>query len=387
VRQISVDERRARLARRHHLAPSAKTNDVAVIARDLVGVHGTDPVSVFLSVGARTKKPSIAGVDGALYEDRSLVRMLAMRRTLFVEPLELLPFVQAGASDAVAARERARLVKFIGDAGIARDPGPWLRKVEKAALRALSARGEATAGELAADVAELGEKLVLSRGKKYEATVSISGRVLLLLAAEGRVVRGRPRGSWVSTQYRWTTAEAWLGAPIAPVPADEARVALVRLWLRSFGPGTVDDIKWWTGWNLGEVRKALEVVQPVEVDAGLVLADDVAPVRAGRPWVALLPALDATTMGWKERGWYLGDHGPVLFDRMGNAGPTVWCEGRVVGGWAQRRDGEIVYELLEDIGREAVVAVDAAAEAVQALVGDIRYTHRFPTPLERNLRG
>jgi hypothetical protein len=149
----------------------------------------------------------------------------------------------------------------------------------------------------------------------------------------------------------------------------------------------VDDIKWWTGWNMGEVRKALTVVQPVEVDAGVVLADDVAPVRAGRPWVALLPALDATTMGWKERGWYLGDHGPALFDRMGNAGPTVWCDGRVVGGWAQRRDGEILYELLEDVGREAVAAVDAAAEAVQGLVGDIRYTHRFPTPLERILRG
>jgi hypothetical protein len=361
---------------------------VAVIARDLVGLHGTDAVSVFLSAAARMKKPSITDVDSALYEERSLVRMLAMRRTLFVEPLDLLSIVQAGASDAVAARERARLVKFIGDAGIARDPGAWLRKVEKAAVRALAARGEATAGELAVDVAELGEKLVLSRGKKYEATVSISGRVLSLLAVEGRVVRGRPRGSWVSTQYRWATAEAWLGAPIARVPVGEARASLVRHWLRSFGPGTVDDIKWWTGWNLGEVRKALEVVQPVEVDAGLVLKDDVAPVRVGRrPWVALLPALDATTMGWKDRGWYLGDHGPVLFDRMGNAGPTVWCDGRVVGGWAQRRDGEIAYELLEDIGREAVAAVDAAAEAVQGLVGDIRYTHRFPTPLERNLRG
>src|SRR5439155_1075363 len=82
----------------------------------------------------------------------SLVRMLAMRRTMFVEPLELVPIVQWGASHAVAQRERVRLVKFLGDAGIARDPGPWLRKVEKAALRALAARGEATAGELAGDV-------------------------------------------------------------------------------------------------------------------------------------------------------------------------------------------------------------------------------------------
>jgi hypothetical protein len=222
--------------------------------------------------------------------------------------------------------------------------------------------------------------------------VSVSSRVLLLMAAEGQVVRGRPRGSWISTQYRWSTAEQWLGSPVEHVPVDKARASLVRRWLRSFGPASVDDIKWWTGWNASEVRKALAAVDPVEVSlqdsgVGLVLADDVAPVRSPKPWVALLPALDATTMGWKERAWYLGEHGPHLFDRMGNAGPTVWCDGRVVGGWAQRGDGEIAYRLLEDIGRDATAAVDAAAEQVGRVVGDVRYTPRFPTPVDRALRG
>jgi len=392
VRRISIEERRARLARRHRLVPSAKTNDVAAIARDLIGLHATDPASLYLSAAARMKKPSIEAVEGALYEDRTVLRMLGMRRTLFVEPVDLVPTVQWAASHAVAVRERARLVKFLTDAGLAADVGRWLRKVEKAALKALAARGDATAGELASDVPELGEKLVLSRGKKYEATVSVSSRVLLLMAAEGHVVRGRPRGSWISTQYRWTTAEQWLGTPIDHVSVDEARASLVGRWLRSFGPATVDDIKWWTGWNAGDVRKALASVDVAEVplESGgdaVVLADDVASVRSPKPWVALLPALDATTMGWKEREWYLGEHGPQLFDRMGNAGPTVWCDGRVVGGWAQRRNGEIVYRLLEDIGREAIAAVDAAAEQVGRIVGDIRYTHRFPTPLERSLRG
>jgi hypothetical protein len=387
VRQISVEERRARLARRHHLAPAAKTNDVALIARNLVGLHGTDPVSVYLSAAARMKGPSIPQVEAALYERRELVRMLAMRRTLFVEPLDLVPVVQSAASDAVAQRERTRLVKFLGDAGIAADPGRWLRRVEKKALSALAALGEATAAQLAAEVPELGAKLVLSPGKKYEATVSVSGRVLLVLAAEGRVVRGRPRGTWVSTQYRWTAASDWLGAPIEAVPLAEARASLVRSWLWAFGPATLTDIKWWTGWSLGEVRKALDSVQPAEVDAGFVLADDFAPVRAPRPWVALLPSLDATTMGWKERDWYLGPHSPVLFDRMGNAGPTVWSDGRVVGGWAQRKDGEIAYRLLEDVGRQAVAAIETAASQVKDLVGDVRYTPRFPVPLEQELRG
>jgi Winged helix DNA-binding domain len=387
VRRITVEERRARLARRHHLASSSKAADMGTVARDLVGLHATDPVSVFLSAAARMKKPSAAAIEDALYEERSVLRMLAMRRTLFVEPLEFVPAVQSGASHAVAVRERARLVKFLTEAGIAADPGAWLRKVEKKALRALGPLGEATAGQLAAEVPELGSKLVLGQGKKYEATVSVSSRVLLLLAAEGRVARGRPRGSWVSTQYRWATAENWLGSAIEPVPVEEARAALVRSWLWSFGPGTLEDLKWWTGWNAGDVRKALSAIEPVETEAGFLLADDVAPVRAVRPWVALLPSLDATTMGWKERDWYLGPHGPTLFDRMGNAGPTIWCDGRVVGGWAQRRDGEVVHRLLEDIGRSATAAVEKAAFQIQEFVGDIRYTPRFPTPLERELRG
>ena len=48
---------------------------------------------------------------------------------------------------------------------------------------------------------------------------------------------------------------------------------------------------------------------------------------------ALLPVLDATTMGWKHRDFYLDpEHTPYLFDTNGNAGPTVWCDGRIIGG-------------------------------------------------------
>ena len=120
-------------------------------------------------------------------------------------------------------------------------------------------------------------------------------------------------------------------------------------------------------------------------DVGFVLPDDGEAVRAPKPWVALLPALDPTVMGWQARGWYLGEHGPELFDRSGNAGPTIWCDGRVVGGWAQRKDGEVVVRLLEDIGREAGEAAEAEAQRLQEWIGDVRVTARFRTPLEREL--
>jgi hypothetical protein len=107
-------------------------------------------------------------------------------------------------------------------------------------------------------------------------------------------------------------------------------------------------------------------------------------VRA-KPWVALLPALDPTPMGWVGRDWYLGPHAASLFDRSGNIGPTIWSDGRIVGGWAQRPDGEIVYRLLEDIGSDKAGQVRAAADRLADWVGPVRVRPRFRTPLEQEL--
>jgi hypothetical protein len=116
-----------------------------------------------------------------------------------------------------------------------------------------------------------------------------------------------------------------------------------------------------------------------------VLADDVEPTAPPAPWAAFLPTLDPTTMGWKERDWYLGPHGPTLFDANGNAGPTVWWDGRVVGGWSQRTDGEIVWQLLEDVGADAETAVAAEAELLAGWLGDARIAPGFLPPFQRAL--
>jgi Winged helix DNA-binding domain len=125
----------------------------------------------------------------------------------------------------------------------------------------------------------------------------------------------------------------------------------------------------------------------LEEGTGWLLADDLEEVASPGPWVALLPALDPTAMGWTARDWYLGPHRVALFDRSGNIGPTVWAEGRIVGGWAQRGDGEILTRLLEDVGTAASAAIGAEAAALAAWLGDVRFKPRFGTPLERQLAG
>ena len=201
-------------------------------------------------------------------------------------------------------------------------------------------------------------------------------------------------GSWTSSLYRWAPTDAWLpGGGLPELDADAAAQQLVRRWLAAFGPGTLADLQWWTGWTLTLVRRALARLDVAEVGlaggaVGYVLAGDEGPVgsapAAAEP--ALLPALDPTAMGWKERSWYLGPHRDALFDRSGNIGPTIWLGGRIVGGWAQRREsGEVVTRLLQDVGAQANDALAREAEALRAWIGDVRVTPRFRTPLEREL--
>jgi len=390
VRRIGAQERRARLGVRHHLAPAARAASVAQVAEDLVGLHGTDPASVFLAAAARMRQPEVEAIERAMYDERALLRMLGMRRTMFVVPVELAPIVQAACTQAIAAAQRRLLLQLLEQSGIAADePERWLEEVEEATVKALAARGQALATELSEDEPRLREQLLLAEGKSYAARQSVSTRVLLVLAAEGRIARGRPRGSWISGQYRWSLIESWLPGGMAEWSTGAAQAELVRRWLAAFGPGTVADLRWWTGLTAGEVKRALATVGAVEVDLdgvpGLVLADDLAPPPAAEPWVALLPALDPTVMGWSGRAWYLGEHGPTLFDRNGNAGPTVWWDGRIVGGWANRKDGEIAVRLLEDVGADGVAAVEAAAGRLADWLGTVRVTPRFRTPLEREL--
>lgn len=388
---VSDAERRARLGVRHALASSAGSVDGATLG--LVGLHSSDPATVYLSARARVKGFEPRDLEDALYEQRSLVRMLGMRRTLFVVPRDLAPVMHEACTKALIPRERTRLVRMLEEQGVARagQGERWLDRVQEETLSALTARGEAAARELTGDVPELANKLVMGKGSTWEASVGVSTRVLFMLATEGRIVRTRPLGAWTSGQYRWATVERWLGGPLAEIDHDEACPELLRRWLGRFGPASTTDIRWWTGWTARLTASTLQAVGAVPVrlrdGEGFVLPDDLDAVDAPEPWVALLPGLDATTMGWKERAWYVGRHEKDLFDRNGNAGPTVWANGRVIGAWGQTDAGEIAVKLMNRADARTRAMLDVERERLRLWLGDVRIRTRFGTPLERSLAG
>ncbi len=381
VRLIDDDERRARLGRRHALAtPVTSVEDAA---RAVVALHGTDPATTVLSAVLRSDA-AIEDVQRALYEERSLVRVLAMRRTVFAVPTDLVTTAWAGASDVVAREQRRVLGKMLLDSAVTNDPDPWIAQAESAARAFFEENPRVSSADLSASHPSLATRL--------DAGMSVASRLLTLLSAEGAIVRAQPRGGWTSTQFRWATAEAWCGDLGERPGVDVAAAELARRWLHAYGPAHEDDVQWWFGWTKTRTRAALAALDLVDVQlqdrTGIVLADDVDEVSAPDPWVALLPALDPSTMGWKHRDFVLGSHRGELFDVNGNGGPTVWVDGQIVGGWTHRDDGEVAVEVFDDVGREATEQVAAKAAALSELLGDVRLKARARgwTPSENRLR-
>jgi hypothetical protein len=392
MRHLDAAERRRRLLVRHHLAAPAAA--VEQVAGDVVGLHSSDPATVVLAARARLDPFTVADLEDALYERRALLRMLAMRRTMFVVPLDLAAVLQASCTNALVPGERRKLLAMLHDAGVAQDVDAWIARLEAETMEALAEHGPLAANQLTKLIPDLALQFKVAVGKRYEGTIGVSTRLLFLMSTQGLIARTRPLGSWISSQYRWARMVDWIGE-LPASDASAARAELVARWLRAFGPGTLEDLAWWTKWTKADVRAALRANHAVEVTvdvdddgspaAAWVLPDDLDDTPDPGSTVNLLPALDPTIMGWRDRGWYLGPHRAPLFDRNGNAGPTVWVDGRAVGAWSQRAGGEVVTALLEPVGRTAARRIAAAAAGLTTWMDGVRVTPRFPTPLDRQL--
>ena len=154
---------------------------------------------------------------------------------------------------------------------------------------------------------------------------------------------------------------------------------------------------WWLGSTKGAVRAALAdaSVAAIEVDldsgsTGWVLPDDTADLETPaevEPWVALLPTLDPTTMGWREREFYLDPaHTPFLFDRAGNGGSTVWVDGRIVGCWVQDADERVQLILMEEVSPDARRRLDVEVARLDEFLRGEHITNVFASPQMKHQR-
>jgi hypothetical protein len=416
---ISTVQRRQLVSNRHRLTAAQRSDDPVAISDSLVALHSTDPATVYLTVVARMLAPRIEPLTTTLYDDRTLVRHHGMRRTVWVATPDVMRDIHASSTVPIAAKEWTQLRAWVARSNIesstATTSADWLDSVVDRVLAELGSSGPLSARQLGKAVPELTRKIIIGTGN-YTGEAAVHTRVLQNLGFDGRIVRTAPTGTWTSSEYAWQLAGRWLPSGLTGPDPTTAATALMRRYVDRFGPVTTVDAQWWTGWTKGATERALaaspdivpvqlsDVDDDVGADAGggsaeawmtvdaieqLPTPSECVDLHDRTDTVALLPSLDPTAMGWKQRDWYLAEFtafGGPLFDRNGNVGPTVWVGGRVVGGWGQRSGGEVVTRLLVDVPAHVRTAIDEAADTLQRTIADARITPRFPTPLQRELQ-
>lgn len=388
---ISDTQRRTRLLRRHRLAVETPAATVTEVADAIVGLHATTPSTVYLSARARMTALVPQTVDDALYRQRSLVKQLAMRRTLFVMTRPVLAEAIGAIGPRVAASERTNMLRDLRRSADFDDPDGWIDAARHAVLDDLADGSARTSTELRERLPHLDGYVEVGVGKSWGGRNPMGPRVLNMMSAAGDIVRGpNTVAAWHQSRPSWASMTAWLDAELPHISVADGHRALVGRWLRSFGPGTETDLVWWLGSTKKAVRAALADLDVVEVDLdggqiGYVWADDLDSDDDVEPRALLLPELDPATMGWKERDFYLGEHAPHVFDATGNGGQTAWWDGRIVGGWRQdRHDGSIVVHPLEKLPRAATRALDAEAARLADWLGDVRPAPGYPAPFMKN---
>ncbi len=374
----TVAQARARVLTRHRLGSTWESASLESLTADLAALNATVPTAPYVAYAARIESVSREAIDHARFDLRSLVTVRGMRGWLFVMRTDFAPIVFSATRRQTTkyAREYAEL------RGVTRSVYEQLRPVVLDAVSEGSLTARAIRHRLGrrpgVDVAALVNRLV----------------------TEGLLMRDVLTDGW--TGHQWTfglPGHVVPGLDLHSVKEEEADAALVRAYLRAFGPVSEIEASWWTGLGPRRTERALNE-----------LGDEVAPVRlhgidgtffmhasdteelssAGVPVPAdtvFLPAYDPLMMGYaaKDRFVRPADR-PRVFDRDGGSAPVVLCGGTVVGVWdlSAPSDAEILVHLFSECDRDRVVA--EALRATRFLVREdtpVRFVDSMTPVIER----
>jgi len=348
---------------KQHLADESQTEDIVQIARDIYGLHATNPTTPYVSLFARARGFTRDRLDEELYVNKTLGKIRCVRTTVHVLPRETIPIAFA-ATKAIVEPNSENFLRYTG--GVTKDQ---YQEASKAVLKMLKGKGMSTLQIKK----ELGSKL----------NISI---IVNLMCDQGLLMRGRSDKGWKSNTHTYFLfSDYFPGMDLNAVDPAQARQTTVRQYLAAYGPATVKDISWWSGFTMTEVRRILQTLarETAEVEipelkgSYVMLTMDMADLKRfeppSRPVVNLLPALDPYVQGYKERERYLDNqHYNLAFDRSGNSTSTILVEGRVAGVWdiSQGPEPTVKLFLFHNLEKKVLPVVESRARAIGRFIAD-----------------
>jgi uncharacterized protein YcaQ len=299
---------------RHNLVRRAPAGDMLEVAARICGVHAQVMSSAELTLWARVDELERDAVQRALWDDRALVKLWAMRGTLHLLPAAELGMWLAGLGS------YEHYLKPV-----------WLRSFE------------ITREEL--------EELIEAIG------AALDGELRTPASYRGMLCFGPGEGQRV----RFTKPAAWLPDGVEPVEQDVALRDIARRYLGAFAPVTRDDLaRWWavSAAQAGRMIAALgdEVAQvDVEGETYWMLAGHVAEAAEATPRniVRLLPGFDQWVVGASRTAPAQLDpeHKARVYRPQGWLSPVLLVNGRMEGVWRHERKGRRLIVELEPFGR------------------------------------
>lgn len=323
--QLSWDQVRGWRMGRHHLIRRAAPSDLLRVVGDICGLHAQLTSSTELSLWARIDNLDPGAVHEALWHDRTLVKLWAMRGTL-----HLLPAHELG----IWLSALGTFTKY-GNVG-----NPEIDELSTALGHSLHGR-LLTREELACAVEQAtasptyGEWVRFSWGS-YMKAASFRGLICFAPTTGGNV--------------RFTHPATWVPGEIDTADPTEALRQVTRRFLAAYGPATAADLGlWWGGTGPAPGRRMIASLgeEAIEVDVeghrALVLTQDVEEIAAtASPNTArLLPAFDPWVVGASRTAAALLDpvHKSRVFRPQGWISPVILVNGRIAGVWKQTRKG------------------------------------------------
>jgi hypothetical protein len=348
------------------------------------GLYAPNPIA-YLSLLCRRPTITLGDLEEALINDRSLVRATAFRGSMFLLTADDYPVTFRALSETLAAAGMSKL-RSAGIDEVALQN--YTQKLRDAGFSVQQSEAQVLS--------------VLFGGKPSRYSNDVEKTLLRKLCDLGVLVRTTSKG-WKGNQFHFALTEHWLGtAPLSTENPEQARVDVVRRYLRGYGPARLEDIAWWTGLPALQVRQAMDVMgrevvrMPIDgLGEGLVALRETSDLikkggTSAPDRVLFLPLWDAYPLGWRDRTRVVDARfAPWVYDIQGNATSIICEEGRAIGVW-QFRDGDAItleFHLFEPYNNR-LNAVRLAAEqyahhlATVAGARDVRVVERvLPPPL------
>jgi hypothetical protein len=349
------------LLRKQHLLDNS-TDELVQIVRDIGGLHGTIPKTPYLSLFSRTKNFTKQQLDEELYTKRSLGRIRCVRKTVYVLPKELLSTAFSATKSMVELTSK-RYIQYLGVTE------QDYTELSQQIIRLLKGKG-LTAKKIKT---KLGTDLNVSA-------------VMNLMCDQGLLIRGNPKNGWKSNLHTYYLFHDYFpDVNLNQSNKKDAIELLVQHYIASFGPVTENDIIWWTGLTKTLIQDALKKLEVVSVnveglEGSFLLLKSDTTLKGASPRsrvVNLLPALDSYIMGYTERKRFIAhQYYNNVFDRSGNAAPTILVEGKVVGVWDFIADKKPAVKILlfESPENSTLTTIYSKAQQIGKFIADKEVT-------------